>query len=57
MARITKELARYIGPIAEIVVKRAAKSCSTVSDLRRTVAEEIDVSADRAKFLDTCQNR
>jgi hypothetical protein len=57
MARITKELARYIGPIAEIVVKRAAKSCSTVSDLRRTVAEEIDVSADRAKFLDACQNR
>jgi hypothetical protein len=57
MARITKELARYIGPIAEIVVKRAAKSCNTVSDLRRTVAEEIDVRADRNKFLHACQNR
>lgn len=57
MAGITKELARYIGPIAEIVVKRAAKRCSTVSDLRRTVAEEIEMSADRIKFLDACQNR
>jgi hypothetical protein len=57
MADITKELARYIGPIAEIVVKRAAKRCSTVSDLRRTVAEEIESSADRIKFLDACQNR
>jgi hypothetical protein len=56
MAGITKELARYIGPIAEIVVKRAAKRCSTVSDLRRMVAEEIEVSADRVKFLDACQH-
>jgi hypothetical protein len=57
VARVTKELARYIGPIAEIVVKRAAKSCSTVSDLRRQVAEEIDVSADRTKFLGARQHR
>jgi hypothetical protein len=57
MAGITKELARYIGPIAEIVVKRAARSCSTVSDLRRIVAEEIELSADRIKFLDAWQNR
>jgi hypothetical protein len=57
VARIAKELAWYIGPIAEIVVKRAAKSCSTVSDLRRKVAEEIEVSADRTKFLDARQNR
>jgi hypothetical protein len=57
VAHIAKELARYIGPIADIVVKRTAKSCSTVSDLRRKVAEEIDVSADRAKFLDACHDR
>jgi hypothetical protein len=57
IVRITKELARYIGPIAEIVVKRAAKSCSTVSDLRLAVAEEIELSVDRTKFLDACQNR
>ena len=54
-ARITKELAQYIGPIAEIVVKRAARTCTTVADLRRVVAEEIEGSADRTKFLDSCR--
>jgi hypothetical protein len=57
IASITKELARYIGPIAEIVVKRAAKGCGTIADLRSTVAKEIEVSADRTKFLAGCQNR
>lgn len=52
--RITKELAKYIGPIAEVIVRRAAKRCSTVCELRRTVAEEIDTSADRTNFLDSC---
>ncbi len=55
IARITKELAQYIGPIAEIVVRRAAKHCATVSALRQTVAEEIDLSADRTRFLDSCR--
>jgi hypothetical protein len=57
IARVTRELAQYIGPIAEIFVKRAAKSCSNVADLRRAVAEEIDVKADRTRFLDACRNR
>jgi len=52
--RITKELAKYIGPIAEVVVRRAAKRCSTVCELRRTVAEEIELSIDRTNFLDSC---
>ena len=56
MARIIKELAQYIGPIAEIVVARAARHCTTVSQLRRLVAEEIDASVDRTKFLDSCGN-
>ncbi len=49
---VMRELARYIGPIAEIVVKRAAKRCGTVAELRRTVAEEIDSSAERTRFLE-----
>jgi len=53
--RITEELADYIGPIAEVVVKRAAKRCSTVAELRRMVAEEIETSADRTQFLNACQ--
>jgi hypothetical protein len=55
ISRITEELADYIGPIAEVVVKRAAKQCATVADLRRAVAEEIETSAERVQFLDACR--
>ena len=56
ISRIVDELADYIGPIAEVVVKRAAKQCATVIDLRRAVADEIETSAERTKFLDGCRN-
>jgi serine/threonine-protein kinase len=55
VARITEELADYIGPIAEVVVKRAAKQCATVADLRRAVAEEIETNAERTQFLNGCR--
>jgi len=55
IARITRELAQYIGPIAEVVVKRAAKRITTVSELRHMVAQEIEASADRTRFLDACR--
>lgn len=55
LASITLELAHYIGPIAEVIVRRAAKRCETVAALRRMVAEEIDSSAERTKFLDACR--
>jgi hypothetical protein len=55
LARIVRDLAQYIGPIAEIVVRRASKNCATAADLRRTVAEEIETTADRTKFLDACR--
>ena len=51
MERVSKELAAYIGPISEIVVKRAARRCSSVEDLYRMAAREIEAEADRAKFL------
>jgi hypothetical protein len=55
--RITRELAQYVGPIAEILVKRAAKTCHTIADLRRTLAEEIDTKADRIRFVEACRER
>lgn len=55
MARVTKELAVFIGPIAEVVVKRAAKRCASAKDLSATVAQEIEFEFDRAKFLRSCQ--
>jgi hypothetical protein len=51
LERVGRELAGYIGPIAEIVVKRAAKRCASVTDLCATVAQEIESGADRAEFL------
>jgi hypothetical protein len=55
LARITNELTDYIGPIAEVVVKRAARKCASVAELRSTVAEEIETTAERTKFLDACR--
>jgi hypothetical protein len=53
--RVSRELAAFIGPIAEVVVKRAAKRCTSLDDLCVMVAQEIDLSADRAKFLASCR--
>jgi hypothetical protein len=52
--RVSRELAAFIGPIAEVVVKRAAKRCTSLADLCAIVAQEIDSNADRAKFLASC---
>jgi hypothetical protein len=55
MERISKELAAYIGPIAEVVVKRAAKRCTSTRDLCDLVAREIEVESDRIRFLTSCK--
>lgn len=49
--RVSRELAHYIGPIAGLVVKRAASNCASLEDLYRRVAQEIDSPAERQKFL------
>jgi TonB family protein len=51
MQRVSRELAARIGPIAEIVVRRAASHCNSVEDLYLKVAEEIDSPDEREKFL------
>ncbi len=48
---VSKELAAFIGPIAKVVVKRAAERCSSVDDLYSAVAAEIDSEKDRSSFL------
>ena len=54
--RVSTELAAYIGPIAEVVVKRAARQCSSPEDLYVIVAREIETEADRLKFLKSCRS-
>lgn len=56
LERVSKELAAYIGPIAEVVVKRAARRCASQKELCATVAQEIEFEANRIKFLKSCQN-
>jgi TonB family protein len=49
--RVSRELAVRIGPIAFVVVKRAAAICASVEDLYLKVAEEIDSREERERFL------
>ncbi len=51
LQRVSRELALRIGPIAGIVVSRAASRCISVEDLYLKVAEEIDSRDEREKFL------
>jgi len=48
---VSRELAAYIGPIAKVVVRRAADRCASVDELYTIVAGEIDTEKDRARFL------
>jgi serine/threonine-protein kinase len=48
---VSRELAAFIGPIAKVVVKRAADRCSSVDELYAVVAGEIETEKDRARFL------
>ena len=46
-------LARYVGPIASILVKRAATRAHSVDDLYMSLAERVDENK-RAQFLKEC---
>lgn len=56
MERVSRALAVHIGPIAEVVVRRAAKRCSSLEDFYDKVADEIESDADRARFLKSCRS-
>ncbi len=49
--RVSKDLATFIGPIAHILVRRAAPESRTLSDLYRTLAQEISSVSKREQFL------
>lgn len=51
LQRVSRELALRIGPIANIVVNRAALHCKCIEDVYLKVAEEIDSPDERQKFL------
>lgn len=55
--RVGRQLAAYIGPISDVIVRRAAKNCSSLEEFYVLVAREIRAEADRAKFLRTCRTQ
>jgi serine/threonine-protein kinase len=54
---ITRDLAYHVGPIAKIVVSRAAKKALTLDDLYEMVAAEIGTEERRKSFLATRRKR
>ncbi len=54
---VSRELAAFIGPIAKVVVKRAAGRCSSVDELYSVVAAEIDSDRDRSSFMASKKRR
>jgi len=55
--RVGKQLAAYIGPISDVIVRRAARNCSSPEEFYVLVAREIRAEADRARFLKTCRTQ
>lgn len=51
LAQVRADLARHLGPIAGVLVKRAASSATSLAELRERLAEHLDNAADRAAFL------
>jgi hypothetical protein len=49
--RVKKVLAEHVGPMAKVIVDKAARKCSNIDELYGVLAEEIAAPADRAKFL------
>lgn len=50
--RISKELGKYVGPLARVLVNRAAKTCTSMSELYDTLANEIPSWEDRERFIE-----
>lgn len=49
--QVSKSLALYIGPIAQIIVKRAAAESRTLQELYQRVSDEIGSQSQRQEFL------
>jgi serine/threonine protein kinase len=48
---VQRDFARFMGPIAKVLIKRAIGSASSARDLREKLATHIDNPRDRATFL------
>jgi eukaryotic-like serine/threonine-protein kinase len=51
LENVRKNLAVYVGPMAKVLVSRAARNTRNLESLYRALATEILSPADREKFL------
>jgi hypothetical protein len=51
--QITRELAGHIGPMARIVVKKAARDSASLDDLYRVLAEDLPTEEQKRQFLNS----
>ncbi len=54
VAEVTSRLAEHVGPVAKLLVRRAAPAATSVGDLARLVATEIGGEAARREFVASC---
>lgn len=53
--RVTQQLAEFVGPMASILVKKAASKTDSIDALYQLLSSHVDSDRDRAKFLNTRQ--
>ncbi|MFZ2653209.1 MAG: serine/threonine-protein kinase [Burkholderiaceae bacterium] len=53
LARAEKLLAHHVGPLAKVLIKRAASDSGNVAELHRKLADLIDSESHRRDFLDS----
>ena len=52
LAQIESRLARHIGPVAKVLIRRAAVETSDLVDLRHRLAAHLDNDVERSQFLE-----
>ncbi len=50
---LTNQLVPHIGPIAKVIIKKTAKTCTSRAELCQTLSGHIDDETSRAMFLET----
>ena len=54
---IARNLARFVGPIAQRVVESRSRAVASTEELYRSVADEINTASDRTAFLKACREQ
>lgn len=52
LEQVTKDLAPHTGPVARVLVRKAARDCPSIAALYERLSQHIDVAVERAAFLD-----